>query len=158
MCSWEWYILRQNWNGLAQDSSALRDLLILQWIPRTYNIVQIIETNTTVLAPNGTRWINEINSHLIVKKQNWPVFKKNSCLCFTYVVLNDTPVIRTGFWNVWYIWSLKYYTNRTSMQNVGSPLADKTKQFILKILFEQIKCESDWCIFCYSGRFRVICT
>jgi hypothetical protein len=29
------------------------------------------------------------------------------------------------------------------MQNVGSPLADKTKQFILEILFEQIKRESD---------------
>jgi hypothetical protein len=29
------------------------------------------------------------------------------------------------------------------MQNVGSPLADKTKRFILEILFEQIKYESD---------------
>ena len=61
---------------------------------------------------------------------------------------------------MWYVWSLKYYANSTSMQNVGSPLADKTKQFILEILFEQTKCESDSCIFCYSSQFRVsvICT
>jgi enhancing lycopene biosynthesis protein 2 len=44
------------------------------------------------------------------------------------------------------------------MQNVGSPLADTTKQFILEILFEQIKCESDGCIFCYSTQFWVTCT
>jgi hypothetical protein len=30
-----------------------------------------------------------------------------------------------------------------SMENVGSPLADTTKQFILEILFEQNKCESN---------------
>jgi len=43
-------------------------------------------------------------------------------------------------------------------QNVGSPLADKIKRFILEILFEQIKYESDWCIFCYSTQFRVTFT
>jgi hypothetical protein len=41
-----------------------------------------------------------------------------------------------------------------SMQNVGSPLADTTKQFILELLFEQNKCESDGCICCYSSQFR----